>query len=379
MISKSNPNNLPFQICVNCIMDTTDPEIWFNDQGFCSHCISYNNFGRPIVERAQASDDHLKSLVANIKESSLHKDYDCVLGLSGGVDSSFLAYRAKELGLRVLAVHCDAGWNSELAVKNIENIVKKLDFDLYTHVIDWEEMKDLQRSFFKASLANCDIPQDHAFLAVLHNIATKYNIKYLLNGGNVATEFILPPAWGYNAADLKHLKSVHKKFGTKKLHKYPTMGFLKRYIYYPFIKGITSVRLLDYMPYNKEEAKKIITCELDWRDYGGKHFESIFTRFFQGYYLPKKFNFDKRKAHISSLIVSQQLTREQGMQMMREDQYPEHRQKEDKEFLAKKLGLSLEEFEDIMNLPSRSYKEFPSNEWLFKTKDFILAQLKKDR
>lgn len=360
-------------------MDTSDPEIRFDSNGTCNYCHSFDRIGKPIIEKARSSEgeQQLIKLISSIKKVRKNKEYDCIIGLSGGVDSSFVAYKVKELGLNALAVHCDNGWNSELAVHNIESIVKKLNLDLFTYVINWKEMQNLQLAFFKASIANCDVPSDHAFLAVLYEVAEKNKIPYIISGGNLATEFILPTAWGYNAADLKHITSIQKRFGNMKLKKYPMISFFKRYFYFPMIKNITQIRLLDYIDYNKKEAKKVIMQRLGWRDYGGKHYESIFTKFFQSYYLPKKFGFDKRKAHLSSLIVSGQLTRAEAIEELKQPLYSEEKICEDKSYIAKKLGINEIEFDKILDLPNRSYQEFPSSEWLFHLKNEIVRYYKK--
>jgi N-acetyl sugar amidotransferase len=287
------------------------------------------------------------------------------MGLSGGVDSSYVAYTAKRLGLRPLAVHFDSGWNSELAVNNIENIVKKLGIDLHTHVVDWEEMRDLQLAFFKASVANCDIPTDHAFPAILYREAARHGIKYILSGSNYATEFILPSAWGYQSGDLRHLRDIHNRFGRAKLREYPTIGFFQQYIWYPYVRGIKTVKPLNYLPYNKFETKKTIMRELDWRDYGGKHYESVFTRFFQGYYLPVKFGYDKRRAHLSSLINAGQLTREAAMDELAHPTYDPQLQADDKAFVAKKIGVSVAELDEIFQRPNKDYSEYASYAKLF--------------
>jgi N-acetyl sugar amidotransferase len=348
-------------------MDTTDPDIEFDDQGVCSHCQRYDLMVKEIVdcasrgEREQALDD----IVARIKEGSRGKDYDCIMGLSGGVDSSYIAYTAKRLGLRPLAVHFDSGWNSELAVNNIESIVKRLDIDLYTHVVNWEEMRDLQLAFFKASVANCDIPTDHAFPAILLRQAAKHGIKYVLSGSNYATEFILPSAWGYLSGDLRHLKDIHNQFGKERLRDYPTIGFFEQYIWYPYVRGIKTVKPLNYLPYNKLDAKRVIMQELGWRDYGGKHYESVFTRFFQGYYLPTKFGYDKRLAHLSSLINAGQMARETALAELQQPTYDPALQAEDKGFVAKKLGVSVVELEKIFAQPNKDYTAYKSYTQLF--------------
>ena len=347
-------------------MDTTDPDITFNEQGVCNHCQRYDLMVRDVVDRATRGErlQELDAMVERIKAAGKGKDYDCIMGLSGGVDSSYVAYTAKRLGLRPLAVHFDSGWNSELAVNNIENIVKRLGIDLYTHVVNWEEMRDLQLAFFKASVANCDIPTDHAFPAILLGQAARHGIKYVLSGANYATEFILPSAWGYQSGDQRHLKDIHKKFGQAPLREYPTIGFFKQYIWYPYIRGIKTVKPLNYLPYNKFDAKQVITQELGWRDYGGKHYESIFTRFFQGYYLPTKFGYDKRLAHLSSLIKSGQLSREAALEELQRPTYDPELQAEDKKFVAKKLGVSVSELDEIFARPRKDYTDYASNKKL---------------
>lgn len=262
--------NNEYQICTKCVMDTTDPKINFDAKGVCNHCRYFDNVlsknWYPNDEGARKLDE----IIFKIQKESKNKNYDCVIGLSGGVDSSYLAYILKKRfpGLRILAIHIDGGWNSELAVHNIENIVKRLGIDLYTGVVSWDEMQDLQLAYFKSQLANQDVPQDHAFFATLYDVALKNGIKYFLSGGNLATESILPSSWGYDAMDSTQLKAIHRKFGNLKLTKYVTVSFFKRKIYYPYFLKFKIIRPLDYLPYIKAEAKEIINQELDWRDYG---------------------------------------------------------------------------------------------------------------
>ncbi|MGZ6206012.1 MAG: N-acetyl sugar amidotransferase [Syntrophales bacterium] len=368
---------IKYQICSRCVMDTSDPDISFYEYGVCNHCRDYDIKARPIVEWANSdATRELQAIVDRIKCTGRKDDYDCLIGLSGGIDSTYVASQVKKLGLRPLAVHFDSGWNSELAVNNIENIIKGLKIDLYTFVVDWEEMRDLQLAFFKASVANCDTPTDHAFLAILYLVAAQQGIRHIVIGTNYATEFILPKAWGYSPADLTHLKAIHKQFGKRPLRQYPQLGFFRRYFYYPIVKGIRIVRILNLMPYNKKEAKDLMTNELGWRDYGGKHYESLFTRFFQAYYLPVKFGYDKRRAHLSSLIVSGQITREEALRELEQPTYTSDRLQEDKEFIAKKLGLSTEEFDRVLAQPGRMYSDFPTEEWMYKIKDVIWGGIK---
>ena len=349
-------------------MDTTDQAITFDDEGICNHCRAYESIERakpPLAER----ELQLEALVERIKKAGRGNRYDCVVGVSGGVDSSYVAYLAKSRGLKPLAVHVDAGWNSELAVKNIESLVKALDIDLITFVVDWKEMQDLQTAFLRAGVANQDIPQDHAIAAGVHRVANQHGIKYMLSGGNSATEGILPESWGYNSLDLRHIKAIHKRFGVSRLSKYPTINFFQYYIYYRYLKAIKTVRLLDYIDFNKEKAMGILQNEFGWRYYGGKHFESRFTKFFQAHYLPEKFGYDKRRAHLSSLIVSGQLGRDTALIDMENDIYPDGKLREEREFIIKKLGLTEEEFEKIRVSPCRTYQDYPSNENLYRLKD----------
>lgn len=356
-------NARPYQICARCVMDTSDPDIFFNAEGLCNHCLKYDSMVGDIVARADRGErqSELEKIVERIKERGRGNDYDCIMGLSGGVDSSYVAYTAKRLGLRPLAVHFDSGWNSELAVNNIENIVKKLGVDLHTHVVDWEEMRDLQLAFFKASVANCDIPTDHAFPAILYREAARHGIKHILSGSNYATEFILPAAWGYQSGDARHLRDIHRRFGCQKLRAYPSLGFFSQFIWYPYVRGIRTIKLLNYLPYNKAEAKRTIIRELGWRDYGGKHYESVFTRFFQGYYLPVKFGYDKRRAHLASLINAGQVTREEALQELLHPTYDPQLQADDKAFVAKKLGVSVAELDGIFGQPNKDYTDYASN------------------
>ena len=300
------------------------------------------------------------------------EEYDAVMGVSGGVDSSYAALIAKEEGLRILAVHCDSGWNSEGAVHNIEKLVKTLGVDLVTVVLDWEEVRDLQVAFFKASVANCDIPQNHAFNAAVYKVAREQRIKHIITGGNHATESTLPVSWGHNALDLRHLLGIHRRFGSVKLRMYPKLSFLRTYVWYPRVLGIKRFRILDLIDYNKREAMEALKKEIEWQDYGGKHYESLFTRFFQGCYLPEKFGFDKRRAHLSSLVLSDQLSREQALEEMRKPPYPEGKLDEDRLFFLKKLGLTEEEWNDILKAPIRTYRDYPSSQWLFDLKSWAL-------
>jgi N-acetyl sugar amidotransferase len=343
-------------------MDTTDPEIWFDEHGVSSHALNFDANFACILEAntSDASRPQLNRVVAEIKAAGAGKPYDCIIGVSGGVDSSYLVLQAVRLGLRPLLVHFDSGWNSELAVGNIANMVDRLGLDLYTQVVDWREMKDLQLAFFKASVPNADIPTDHAFASVAYEQAKKYGIKYILSGHNLVSESILPTAWGHDAGDARHLRAIHRRFGTRRLTSYPVFGHVKRYVWYEIINGIKSVAPLNLMPFDYKTAKAEITSQLGWRDYGGKHHESVFTRYFQGYYLPTKFGFDKRKAHLSSLILAGQLSRDDAVTQLLGSPYDQALRKQDHEFIAKKLGVTPSELEEIFALPPKAHTDYPT-------------------
>lgn len=349
-------------------MDTSDPEISFDREGFCNHCNNALRMSGQLWMPGEEGTKKLHELTEKIREEEKGKDYDCIIGLSGGVDSSYLAYFTKKvLGLRPLVVHVDCGWNSELAVQNIENLTRHLDIELHTFVVNWEEMKDLQRSFFKASLMDQDIPQDHAIFAALYRFADDNNIRYAFNGGNFSSEIIIPSNWGYQAMDLRHLKDVHRHFGELKLTDYPVIGFFRRYIYFNLIRKLQIISPLNLINYNKEEAINLMTREFGWKYYGGKHHESRFTKFYQNYYLPHKFGFDKRRAHLSSLIVSGQMTRAEALTIMEQNLYEKDSLQEDLEYVAKKLDWTPEEFMRIIEQPPRDHKDFSNNELLFRT------------
>ncbi|NII24097.1 N-acetyl sugar amidotransferase [Pseudoflavitalea sp. X16] len=343
--------------CSKCILDSTDdPQLILDANGVCNHCYYYEKEKQLLVLEGEAARQKLDQTIQLIKEHGRNKSYDCLIGLSGGVDSSFVAYLAKQYGLRPLCVHFDNGWNSELAVQNIESIVNKLGFDLYTYVIDWEEFKDLQLAYLKASVIDIEVLTDHAIYGSMFKIAKDNDIKYVLGGHNVATEGILPYHWTYNKMDYINIQAIHKKYGTRKLKSFPFLDKkMKR-----FIKksGVEFVNYLNWVPYVKDEVKKTLINELGWRDYGGKHYESVWTRFYQGYILPLKFGVDKRKAHLSTLICSGQMTREQALKEVKLLPFDAEQLKIDIEFVLKKLSLTKEEFDSIMNLPIQNHREF---------------------
>ncbi|MDX1652592.1 MAG: N-acetyl sugar amidotransferase [Brumimicrobium sp.] len=348
----------PYQQCAISVMDTiADPDITFDEKGVCNYYYEYLEAERVFCLRGEEGLKKQKEIAKEIKKHPGKKGYNCILGLSGGADSTYLAYLAKQLGLNPLLVHFDYGWNSEIAVKNVENAVAASGFDLYTVVMDWEEFKSLQRSYFKASVLDLDVPADHMIFGALYKTATKFNIKYILSGNNVWTEHTLPKSWNYNKFDLKNLKNIHQKFENTPLKNLPALGYWQLIKYNTF-KKLQRANFIDYQYFNREEILKLIEKEMGWINYGGKHQESVFTRFYQGYILPTKYNIDKRKAHLSNLIFSEQLTKEEAIDEIKKPPYPLELQKQDFEFVAKKLGFSIEEFEKVLsqkNIPHEFY------------------------
>ena len=351
-----------YQVCSNCVMDTTDSKIIFDENGKCDYCNSYYNVILPTWRPGEERFDELEKIAARIREEGKGKDYDCIIGLSGGTDSSYLAYIAKEkLGLRPLIYTVDAGWNLNVAVENIERIVKALKLDMYTEVVNWEEMRDLQLAFFKSQTVYQDFPQDHAIFAGLYNYAVKNKIKYVLTGANNATECVRPPVeWSY-LNDIKLMKDIHKKFGKIKLNTFPMCSMFKYRLYYAYIKGMKRVAPLDYINYDKSAAEKELFERFGWEKYENKHYENIFTRFYEGYYMPKKFGYDKRKCYFSNLILTGQMTRGEALEKLKESPYHEEMMQEDMEYIAKKLGISKMEFEKIISGENKTYKDYKNS------------------
>jgi N-acetyl sugar amidotransferase len=342
-------------------MDTTDPEIQFDEEGVCNHCRTSEALlnSPPYSLNPEQKTAALNRLVFKIKRERRNRRYDCIIGVSGGVDSTYTAYVVKKLGLRPLAVHLDNGWDSELAVNNIENICRKLEIDLFTYVIDWEEFRDLQLSFLKASTPDSEIPSDHAIQAIMTKTAMKERARYILAGTNLASESIMPRAWSQGHGDWRYIKCVQSRFGSRELKSFPHFTLFD-FVLFRFVWRLRWINILDYCEYDRETAKKLVEKELGWRDYGQKHHESIYTRFFQLYILPRKFGYDKRRAHLSSLVIAGQMTREQALQAMKRDPYPSERLREDMEYVINKLGITREEFQGIMASPKRSYSDYPN-------------------
>ena len=349
-----------YQICARCVMDTTDPEIIFDSEGVCNHCHEFDEITSKNWFPNEEGEKRLSGIIDQIRMAGKKQEYDCIIGLSGGGDSSYMAMKVHEWGLRPLVVHVDAGWNSELAVANIEKIVKHCGYHLHTHVVDWEEMRDLQFAYLRAGVANQDVPQDHVFFASMYHFATAHGINYILSGGNIATECIFPDAWHGSAMDAINLKAIHRKYGERALKTYNTISFFDYYIWYPFVKKMCTVRPLNYMPYNKMAAIEELERSIGWRAYGRKHGESLFTKLFQNYYLPTKFGYDKRRPHLSSMIVSGQMTREEALQELEKPLYDPRELEDDIEYFCKKMRVSRKQFDEFMTAPARHYTDFPN-------------------
>ncbi len=355
IISESDP---AYRRCSQSVLDNiADPDISFDAAGVSNYYYAFRDEEKKEVFTSTDGEGRLQRLIEQIKTEGKGKPYDCITGISGGVDSSYLVWKAKIWGLRPLIVHFDNGWNSEIAVQNIANIIARTGFNLYTIVVDWKEFSDLQLAYFKASVVDIEVPTDHAISGTMQKLAAKFKVRYILSGNNVATEAILPPSWVYNKNDYINLLDIHKKFARYPLKTFPLFGFREQY-FYGQAKQIRTVKPLNLMEYSQSMAKETIKKELGWRDYGGKHYESVFTKFYQAYILPEKFNIDKRKAHLSNLVFSGQLSRAEAITALAEPLYDPITLKNDKEYVLKKWGLTEGEFEAIMQKPRVEHTAF---------------------
>ena len=367
-----------YQVCSNCIMDTTDPNITFDDNGICDYCRNYYTNILPNWHPDEKGEKLLSPVIDRIKREGRKRDHDCLIGISGGVDSSYLAYISKEkFGLRPLIYHVDAGWNSQISVNNIERLVDGLALDLHTEVINWEEMKDLQLAFFKAQVANVDTPQDLAFFSSMYNFADKYNFNYILTGANYSTECVREPhEWGaYYPTDMKFVKNIHRRFGQKKLDTFPTADIFKYKLYYGYIRGIKVVKPLNFVPYIKENAIQELIDRFGWQKYAQKHHESRFTRFVECYWLPRKFGVERRKAHLSSLVLTKQMTRTEALERVSRPEIDEQTMAQDFEYVAKKLDLTVSEFQRLFEGENKSYRDYRNNMHLITLGTNILRTL----
>jgi N-acetyl sugar amidotransferase len=345
-------------------MDTSDSKITFDAAGVCDHCTTFRTKILPNWHTDERGKRELDQLAEQIKQAGRGRDFDCIIGMSGGIDSSYLTVIAKEqLGLRPLVFHVDAGWNSQEAVNNIERIVDQLGLDLYTEVIDWPEMRDLQLAFFKAGVPHIDTPQDMAFFATMYKFAQDNGVKYILTGANLSTECIRNPLeWMYYQSDSIQVRDIHRRFGTRPLHKFPLTTIFRHKVWLPYVKGIRTVRPLNFVPYVKADAVRLLVDRFGWQPYPQKHFESRFTRFYEGYWLPRKFGYDTRRVQFSSLILTHQMTRDEALKKLELPALDDEIVKQEFEYVATKLGITVAELQGYMDAPNRTYRDYRSQE-----------------
>ena len=365
------------QICTTCVMDTTDSIIVFDEKGICDHCNTFYQHTLPNWHTDEKGQRALQALVGQIKQAGQGNDFDCIIGMSGGIDSSYLTYITKEqLGLRPLVFHVDAGWNSQVAVNNIEKLVDGLGLDLYTEVIDWVAMRDLQLAFFKSGVPHIDTPQDHAFFATMYKFAEQYKVKYILTGANFSTECVRNPIeWMYYQSDSTQLRDIHRRFGSRPLVNFPVTSILWHKLYLPYVKRIKVVRPLNHVPYIKQEAMTLLSERLGWQPYPQKHFESRFTRFYESYWLPNRFGYDVRKVQYSSLILTGQMTRKKALEKLKQQPYDEATIAHDLEFVANKMGITVDELNSYMELPQKTYRDYKSQRWVYEVGARIMKSL----
>lgn len=362
-----------FRRCTFCVMDTSDPEISFDDAGRCNHCRAFLGKVKGLIYQGESSRTALLALAERIKKSGSGKQYDCLIGVSGGVDSSYTCNLAVELGLRPLAVHLDNGWNSEEAIKNIKVVCDRLGIDYMSYVLDWEEFKDIQLAFLKASIVEMEIPTDVAIQYALHKVAAEHGIKFILSGGNLAGEAIQPRTWFYYPKDSKLMKSIHRLHGSRKIKRYPTFDYIDE-MYYKFVRGIRTVYPLNYVEYSKPDAISLLQQKLGWVRYGDVHHESMYTRMVLSYLQPVKFDVDYRKCTLSAQICNGITTREKALEVLEESPWNEETLSEDKAYLAKKLGITQADLERIIGDAPKSYRDYPNNE---KRLDFIYGMYRR--
>ena len=356
------------QICKNCVMDITDSKITFDDNGVCDHCNTFFREIKPKWKTDNEAKNQLNEKISLIKNESKGRDYDCIVGVSGGIDSSYLLYAIVEkFKLKPLVFHVDAGWNSQIAVNNIEKLIDALNLDLFTEVINWEVMKELQLSFFKSGVPHIDTPQDHAFFASMYKFSSKFNVKNILTGGNFSTECIRNPIeWMYYQSDSIQLKDIYKTFTGKKLKNFPTTSILWHKVYLPYVKNIKIFRPLDYIDYNKEEAMNLLVKKFGYQKYSQKHFESRFTKFYESYWLPERFGYDTRKVQYSSLILTGQMSRDLAIELLKKPSYDRDTIENEFEYIANKLEISVKELRQYFNSPLKNYKDYKSQQNLYR-------------
>ena len=370
------------RVCVKCVMDTSDPRIQFDAAGVCDYCRNFETEIAPNWRTDAEGERQLQEVAALMKEQGKGRDFDCIIGLSGGLDSSYAAYVAREkLGLRPLLFHVDAGWNTDQAVGNIEKLVDGLGLDLYTEVINWQEMKDLQVAFLKAQVPDQDFPQDAAFFSALYKFARKHGIRYVLTGGNFSTECCREPEeWGaYPGIDKTLILDIHAKFGKRPLRTFPLVDVFVYKVLYQKLLGMQIVKPLNYVPYVKKDAEVELQRRFGWKPFQHKHHESRFTRFYEDYWLPRKFGFQKRRAHFSSLILTGQMTREAALGRLSKPEMDEHFLKQEFEYVANKLDLTVPELQQIFEGRNRTYHDYRNRRWLIGVGATVMRMLGMER
>lgn len=372
----------PYQICRTCIMDTSDPGIRFDDTGRCDYCVNFEVNLRPAWESDVADPTRLARLADAIRRERRSEDFDCIIGLSGGLDSSYTAYVAKEvMGLRPLLFHVDAGWNTDQAVGNIEKLVDGLGLHLFTEVIDWEEMKDLQVAFLRSQIADQDIPQDTAFFSAMYRFARKHRIKHVLTGANYSTECCREPEeWGaYPGIDRRLILDIHARFGKRPLRSFPVVDIFTYKVLYQRFLGMQVVKPLNMTRYVKREAEALLEQRFGWQKFQHKHHESRFTRFYEDYWMPKKFGFHKRRAHFSSLVMTEQLSRDDALDRLSRPEMDEHFLSREFEYVANKLDLTVEELQALFEGPNKTYNDYKNKRKLIGLGANVMQRLGMER
>lgn len=356
-----------YQVCVRCIMDTTDSQIQFDSNGLCDYCRNFDEVIKPSWQTGEVGSRQLNEMAEQIRSESVNNDFDCIIGLSGGLDSSYAAYIAKEvMGLKPLLFHVDAGWNTDQAVGNIEKLVDGLGLELYTEVINWEEMKDLQVAMLRSQIPDQDIPQDTAFFSSLYKFARKHRIKHIITGANYSTECCREPdEWGaYPGIDKTLITDIHSKFGKRPLKTFPIVDIFEYKILYRYVYGMKVLRPLNLVPYIKADAEKLLEQKFGWQKFKHKHHESRFTIFFEDYWMPRKFGYHKRRAHFSSLIMTGQLTREKALERISKPEMSDEFWKSEFEYIANKLDLTVKELQQIYEGPNKTYADYKNKKFL---------------
>ena len=369
-----------YQICTQTVMDTSDSRIHFDEDGVCDSALDFKSSVLPDWNYGKDRSLYLDNIFEKIKKDGVNRDFDCILGLSGGMDSSYMLHMAvSKYGLRPLVFHVDGGWNSELAVHNIRVLVDKLRLDLFTEVINWEEMRDFQLAWFKSGVPHLDIPQDHAFIATLYKFADKHGIRYILNGGNLSTECVRNPMeFFYYGTDMIHIRDIIKRFGTVEMKSYPFSSIFRHKIYLRYVRGIEVVRPLNYCPYVKAEAAHILEQIYGWKPYTQKHFESIFTKFYESYWLPMRFGFDPRRVQFSSLILTGQMTRDQALMRLEEPAYDPSTIEQEFAYIATKLGITTDDLRHYFAIPKKFYWDYKNQDKIFNAGARVLKLIGKE-